>query len=216
MPAQVLNPHGESSIGKYPLSKIVLAMKSGNKAAAYFSELCNEIPKRKGIEISRLSEIHVLTGTKLKEPIYKKNIEQSAYAEAMKEYTALEPHFKILIGKGMTMDDEEFGDSVGRIAYGSSSNVEYKQPTAVDQAVAKVYAWLQKPQSKLRSLTSLLSGGGLFYVASVHEKCHRAYIAHGMDETVSEQDYAMWARARLCAPNGAGEPTIPNDLEALL
>ena len=66
-----------------------------------------------------------------------------------------------------------------------------------------VYEWLEKPASKLRSLTALLSGGALFYVASVHEKCHRAYIHHGYtvedkQAKVTEADYAAWARARLC------------------
>ena len=97
------------------------------------------------------------------------------------------------------MDDDDNTETVGRIAYAATSNVDYRQPDAVNAAVTKVYAWLQQPQSKLRALTALLSGGGLFYVASVREKCHRAYVAHGMSpRTVSEENYASWARARLC------------------
>jgi hypothetical protein len=214
--AQVFNPNGESGIAKTPLPKIAKAMATGNKAAPYFSELCSPIPKRQGIEISRLCEIQHANGKKLQEDVYKNNIKATLYNQAMKEYEDLEPHFTALIGKGLTMDDDDNNETVGRIAYAATSNVDFRQPDAVNAAVTKVYAWLMQPQSKLRALTALLSGGGLFYVASVHEKCHRAYIQHGTSpEIVSEATYANWARARLCNPNFAAENPINNDLDGL-
>ena len=203
MPHQLLNANGESGINETTLPKLSSAMASGNKAVAYFSELCDPIQKRKGIAISRLSEVQLKNGEKLQHDNYKNNINTKLYEAAMKEFKALEPSFRVLMGKGISMDDDDTVETVGRIAYGSSSNKDYKKAEDVNQAVKVVYEWLEQPASKLRSLTALLSGGALFYVASVHEKCHRAYINHGytMDdkqEKVTEEDYADWARARLC------------------
>ena len=79
-----------------------------------------------------------------------------------------------------------------------------RTPADVSAAVSKVYAWVQQPVSKFRQLTRTLSGGGLFYVTAVQEKCHRAYIKHrstnihGAATEVSEELYAMWACSRLC------------------
>ena len=204
MPAQVLNANGESGISKTTLLKLAMAMKTGNKAAAWFNELCDPTPKRKGIAISRLSEIWLLNGAKLQDAEYKAHIKKELYNTAMKEFEQLEPCFKVLMGKGLSMEDDETTETVGRIAYGASSNADFKNPDAVNAAAVQVYEWLQRPQSKFRALTSLLSGGGLFYVASVHEKCHRAYIKHGytIDDKptlVTEEMYADWARGRCCS-----------------
>ena len=204
MPAQVLNANGESGISKTTLLKLAMAMKTGNKAAAWFSELCDPTPKRKGIAISRLSEIWLLNGAKLQDAEYKAHIKKELYNTAMKEFEQLEPCFKVLMGKGLSMEDDETTETVGRIAYAASSKAVFKNPEDVNAAAKKVYDWLQKPVSKFRALTSLLSGGGLFYVASVHEKCHRAYIKHGytVDDTPTEvtvETYADWARGRCCS-----------------
>jgi hypothetical protein len=217
MPAQCLNPHGESQINSYPLDKVAAAMKTGNKAAASFSELCNEDKKRKGIEISRLSEIFDLAGQKLeKEPVYKKTLNEDAYKAAMTEYHDLAPHFKTLSGRDLPIDSDQCGETVGRIAYGANGPAAWRQPDKVNDAVAKVYEWLKKPQSSLRALTSALAGGGLFYVASVHEKCHRAWIAHGEETPISEELYASWAQARLCSSSDNANTPINHDLAALL
>ncbi len=180
------------------------AMANGNKAASFFGDSCDPLSKRKGVAISRLSEVQLLNGEKLQQEDYKKHINKELYNAAMAEFTALEPSFKVLMGKGLSMEDDETTETVGRIAYASSSSTNYKKKEDVDNAVKKVYEWLDKPTSRLRSLTALLSGGGLFYVASVHEKCHRAYIQHGYtvedkQQVVKEDDYAAWARARCCS-----------------
>jgi len=203
MPAQVLNPNGESGISKTALPKLAKAMAGGNKGVLFFNELCDPLPKRKGIAVSRLSEVQLLNGEKLKDEVYKKNIAAPLYNDAMKEFKDLEPSFKVLMGKGISMEDDDNAETVGRIAYATGSTIAHRDPGEVNTAVKNVYAWLQKPTSKLRALTALLSGGGLFYVAAVHEKCHRAYIQHGYTVNdkatpVSETHYADWARARLC------------------
>jgi hypothetical protein len=203
MSAQVLNPNGESGISKTPLPKLAKAMASGNKATAFFSELCDPIKKRKGVAVSRLSEVQLLNGAKLQEDVYKNSISKPLYDAAMKEFRDLEPSFKVLMGKDLSMDDDETTETVGRIAYAANSKGGSRSAEDVNAAAAKVYEWLQKPTSKFRALTALLSGGGLFYVASVHEKCHRAYIQHGYTvedkaTVVTEETYASWARARCC------------------
>ena len=44
------------------------AMANGNKVASFFSDLCDPLSKRKGIAISRLSEVQLLNGAKADEP----------------------------------------------------------------------------------------------------------------------------------------------------
>ena len=217
MPVQVLNANGESGIGKTPLPQLAIAMASGNKIVSFFSELCDPAPKQKGVGISRHAEVQLAVGAKLQEPIYKTHIEKSVYKAAMQEFADLEPSFKMLMGKGISMEDNDTTDTVGRIAYGNGGTMRHRDKEDVDKAAAKVYAWLKQPTSKLRALTAFLSGGGLFYVASVHEKCHRAYIGYGHMEgathkEVSETNYAAWASARLCT---ATSTAASSDLDGL-
>ena len=130
------------------------------------------------------------------------------YAEAMKEFNALKPHFTMLMGKDIATGDG--GDTVGSIVY--SGVGDFKNPEEVTAAAKKVYEWLKKPSSKWRSLLVLLSGGGLFYSAAVHEKSHRAYIAHGEKDPVLVKDYQCWCRARLCS---SGPVAVMGDLDGL-
>ena len=218
MAAQVFNPIGKSTIETTTLEATARAMKTGNKVAPYFSELCGPMAKRKGIEISRLAEIQLLNGRKFKEDVYKRHIVKTLYDDAMKEFKELEPHFTTLVGKGLPMDDDDNPETVGRIAYGgSTANADYRTQEDVDKAVKVVYEWLQKPRSKFRALTALFAGGNIFYVAYVHEKCHRAYIEHGEAAKVTEQSYASWARARLCRPTpmATAQSSFVNDLDGL-
>ena len=97
------------------------------------------------------------------------------------------------------MDDHDAAETVGKIAYAAISKQNFRNAKDVNAAAAKVYGWLKQPTSKFRALTALFSGGGLFHCASVHEKCHRAYINHGytVDDkatVVPRTSYAEWAR----------------------
>ena len=74
MPGQILNPMGESGIGRIELKPLCEAMQKGNKAAAFFSELCDVEAARKGIAISRLSEVWISIGKKLKSGPYEKHL----------------------------------------------------------------------------------------------------------------------------------------------
>ena len=54
-----------------------------------------------------------------------------------------------------------------------------------------------------------LGAGGLFYCTAVHEKVNRAYIKYGLDEQVTEEQYAGWCKGRLC-------PDAPNEQDDLV
>ena len=199
-PHQFLNSMGESGISKAGLDQVYAAMCKGNKACAFFSELCDPTENRKGVAISRLAEVMLKTGDKLKGEVYKKNISAGIYEAAMKEVKDLEPAWRTLMGKGISTEDD-VGDTAtaGRIAYGGGAEDRREKP-AVKVATDKVYAWLTIKDSKLRSLMALLAGGGLFYATSVQEKSHRAYIEHSQeDKKKGNSDvYSKWAQARLC------------------
>ena len=111
-------------------------------------------PVRQGVAISRLAEVYLKAGEKLKLHIEKQNLTDK-FKETMEEYAGLEPSFKVLVGKGITMKDEQT-ETTGGIAYGSSA--ESKAPAEIDDAVNKVYAFLQQPNSRLRSFMGCFFG----------------------------------------------------------
>ena len=59
-----------------------------------------------------------------------------------------------------------------------------KNEKDIKEAAKKVFDWLNKPTSMLRSLLSFLSGGGCWYVAACHEKTARAYIKKSITEGI--------------------------------
>ena len=121
-------------------------------------------------------EVILKAGQKLDTKLYSKYVDPTIYKPAMQEFKNLEPHLTVLMGKGITMEDE-MADTTGRIAYGLST--EHKEQAPVQAAAKALYVWLELDNSELRSVLAFLSAGGLFYVASVHEKSHRAYLQHG-------------------------------------
>ena len=128
MPAQILNPNGESGMAKTSLKQLCKAMAAGNKAAPFFNELCDPLPQRKGIAISRLSEVYLAVGAKLMdEKHYKKYLEKKLYEESMTEFVGLKPHFEMLMGKGIAIEDDDAVETVGKIAYGSGGGGQFKE-----------------------------------------------------------------------------------------
>ena len=235
LPAQMLNSMGGSGVETIDLAKLALLQATGNKeaeyytelcgelasrkgitlsrmkgamAAQYYTEICNELASRKGIALSRMSEVQLKAGTKLSAQVYKKHISTALYTAAMQEFDGLKPHFTMLMGKDIVMGDG--GDTVGSIVY--SGVGDFRNLEEVNNAAKTIYVWLKKPTSEWRSLLVLLSGGGLFYSAAVHEKSHRAYIAHGEKDPVPETDYQKWCRARLCS---SGPAAVTGDLDGL-
>ena len=208
LPAQLLNTMGASGVETIALAKLANVQKKGNKAAPYFSELCDADENRQGIAVSRVAEVQLKCGAKLSLDVYRKNIKDDLYKAAMSEFNQLKPSFEMLLGKDVAGPDT--GDTVSSIIYANAG--EYKEKAAVDAATEVVYNWLKKPVSKWRSLVSLMGGGGLFYCASVHEKSHRAYIAHGEAAPVPLAAYQKMCRLRLC---GEGAAAAQSDLNGL-
>ena len=66
MPAQVCNPTAESGDETPPLSKLAMSMQRGNQLADYFSEVM-PMPERRGLTITRLSQISPQSKTRRKE-----------------------------------------------------------------------------------------------------------------------------------------------------
>ena len=208
LPIHMLNAMGESGVQTIALKHLAEVPSKGNKAVAYFTELCDESPSRKHIAISRLCEVQLRAGEKmLSQPFFKKYLDKKLYNEAMAEFEKLKPAFKSLVGKDVWTADGEL--SVSSIIYAGTSVIKGKDE--VNKAAFTVYEWLQKA-SKWRQLQVLLSSGGLFYVASVHERSHRAYIAHGEKETVPVEAYQKWCCDRLCCDDA---PVTLNDLDGL-
>ena len=77
LPAQMLNAMGASGVETIGLDKLAAVQAKGNKAAPYFTELCDELPSRKGIAVSRMSEVQLKAGAKLSAPVYKKPMSDS-------------------------------------------------------------------------------------------------------------------------------------------
>ena len=200
MPAQMLNCMGASGVETVSLEILTKAMAKGNKAAVYFTEFCDEMDARKGIAVSRLAEVQLAAGVRLKQPLYRNQLLPELYEAAMDEFATLEPSFKTLMGKSIRL--QSAGESAGSVAYGS--NTAGRVPSEVNAAAKRVYEWTLAPTSKWRSLLTLLGAGGLFYSTAVHEKVNRAYVKYGLDEQVTEEQYVGWCKGRLC-PNAPDE-----------
>ena len=192
--AQMLNCMGASGVETVTLKKLAKAMSKGNKMATYFTEFCDEQGSRKGIAISRLAEVQLAAGERLKKEHWETYLGKVLYKAAMLEFATLKSSFTMLMGKDIQL--QTAGESAGSIAYGSKSRG--KEPGEVVVAAKIIYNWTLQPTSKWRSLVTLLSAGGLFYCTAVHEKVNRAYVKHGMGGSVTLENYQAWCEARLC------------------
>ena len=54
VPAQMLNCMGGSGVETIDLAKLALVQAKGDKAAQYYTEICDELASRKGITLSRM------------------------------------------------------------------------------------------------------------------------------------------------------------------
>jgi len=117
MPSQILNPMGESGVVRTALKDIYESMAKGNKAAQFFSELCDQDPGRKGIAISRLCEVWLKIGKTLfaeKGP-YAKHLKDETYKKAHDDFKKIEGSLNECMGKGIAMEEKAM--TVGQIAY---------------------------------------------------------------------------------------------------
>ena len=174
-PAQALNSMGVSRIESISLLELEKMLSAGNKAAKYFTEFADDDPERKGVAISRMAQVMMIALERLEGDIAAKVLDKAVVLEAMKEVRELKPHFVTLNG-GMNQ-----GSGSKSMKY---AMIQAAPKSAKDITVAaqKVFEWLCRPTSTLRSLLSFLSGGGCWYVAACHEKTARAYIKKGITE----------------------------------
>ena len=199
---QMFNPMGESAIARVKLDILWDVLCKGNKAVEYFTELCSDDPKRQQVAVSKLAEVLTLAMATLEKDTYKKHIEKKLYEGAMKEVKDLKDLLPILICRdSVGQDQTDDTMTVGKLNYQMSATVgETKDEEKVKAAAEKLYAWLTKEKSDLRSLLSFLSGGGLFYAAQCHEKATRAYIQHKEGKRkVSEKTFVDMNVKRLCS-----------------
>jgi len=177
VPAQALNSMGVSRIESISLVELEKMLSAGNKAAKYFTEFADDDLERKGVAISRLAQVMMIALERLEGDVAVKVLDKAVLHEAMKEVRELKPHFVTLNG-GMNQ-----GSGPKSLKY-ATSQASPKSSTDIKEAAMKVFEWLTRPTSTLRSLLSFLSGGGCWYVAACHEKTARAYIKKGITEEV--------------------------------
>ena len=174
LPAQLLNSMGQSGVEAVALPSLWQTMCEGNKSAEAFSEWCFDESDRRGVALSRLSEVMVLAIGRLQDCQQLKDIiKAETYDKIKVEMDELLPHFQLL---NVGAVPSEVGRSIRSIAYHrplAAAGV-VSDPMASAEAI---HQWLRKGSSPLRSAIALFSAGGLFYVAQCHEKGARAFVA---------------------------------------
>ena len=188
-PAQALNCMGVSRIESISLAELVKMLSAGNKAAKYFTDFADDDLERKGVAISRMAQVMTIALERIEGDVAAKVLDKAVLHDALKEVQELKPYLVILNG-GMNQ-----GSGSKSLKY-ANAQAAPKNATDVKAAAEKVYQWLNKPTSTLRSLLSFLSGGGCWYVAACHEKTARAYIKKG----ISEHDFTEASIKRLIKP----------------
>ena len=215
---QGLDPAGVSVIEGLSLENLWKVVEAGNKAVAFYSNLASKEDTRVGIGLSQAAQALEAAIAKLNQPMMKKLIDPGAMAKAQAEATKLLPALKALNqGKEgtSTKDGVPTWSSMKRKSEAASGPHETPGGGHIEiDAAAKIYFdWLHQPTSPLRSILSLLSGGGVYYAAAVHEKVSRAW-AIPNNKTVDDVQRA--AKARKTAASGSAPVGVaPDDTKGL-
>ena len=176
-PAQLLNPMGQSGVGKITLPSLWTLLCEGGDRSKYFCNLCSEDPVRRRVGLSQLSEVMVLICNKIiSDKVLGAIVQPELLKEVKVEATALLPHFtKLNQGKLQGQEGKK------RLKSAAYYNEDVSRPAneELDGAAAAVHAWLAKSESKLRAVIAGLSTGGLFFVGQCHEKAARAFVHVG-------------------------------------
>ena len=171
LPAQVLNPMGMSGIEAVDLGRLYQTMVRGNKACAAYSELCFPEADRRGVALSRLSQVMMAAIERIRDcQALRDVIKDEVLSVLDEEANRLYPHFKELNKGSGTADG---GGTIRSIAYTAAPPAGDGDP---EEAAAAVHAWLLQVSSPLRSALAVFSAGGLFYVGQCHEKGARAVV----------------------------------------
>ena len=111
VPAQLLNPMGMSGIERFPLQQLWEHCQKGNKAAAYFTELCSEDDARRSVGLSRACEVLEIAITRLRAcPQTRTVVNDVVLKNALAEADTLLPHLQVL-NKGIGGDLQVLGTS---------------------------------------------------------------------------------------------------------
>ena len=193
IPHQVLNTMGASGVEHVPLSKLWATMVAGNAVATHLSNLCFEDDERKNIGMSQVMEVLDKALERYKTPEARAVINEGLYASALSELNDLHPSVKILNCGQRNSRSSNVVSSVTHYAVSANDH----GVGAIENAARVVYAWLNKSDSKLRAVLLFLSGGGLWYNASVFDKSMRAW-CNG--KAITEAQFLTVARARTSVP----------------
>ena len=154
----------------------------GDDYVAYHSELCADSstggPYRVGVGLSRNAAVLAKAIERLQTDNMKAVLDDHKLALVLGEAEQLLPHLQILdFGKGSENSD---GATTLRAVrkWGTDSKTSHTAEE-IKAAACAVHEWLQKKQSPLRGLLSVLSGGGLFYSAYAAELTMRGWVQFG-------------------------------------
>ena len=196
-----LNDAGTSGLEKATLKELYSVCSKGNKAVAFFTELCDETSKHaRGIAHSRNAETMQKCIAKLDSDRYRKLIQSGVMAKVQGELDSLRTHAKVLDASDMPTEGT---GSLSTIRVGATA----RDDSEVEEAAKEIHTWLSRDKSSLRSLICALSSGGLFYVTQVHEKVARAYIS---EKNVTVEQYTQECVARLCR-----DSSVINDMDGM-
>ena len=216
-PAQFFNANGCSFVQRAALQDVWSIVCQGNEVAAYFSELASDSPKRKQVHLSRLAESILAVHKEFGAAHYEQMLEKKFKQAVDKELGELVPHCKVLYTKETIGDGASAKVTAGTLNYQQRQDVtpgKRVEPAAVEAAAKHIYQWSRKSNSPLRTLLFGMSGGGVFYVASVYDKVTRAYIQEAGKEgqPVPVSDFVAMSKARLCPEQTAEVPAAISEI----
>ena len=201
--AQMFEPHGVSALDTMTLKELWEGTARGNKKVSYHSHLCADASKDAwhvgaGVSLTAATLIHAIEFFKSSD--MSRLIKEDLFAKVSKEIDSLEPSLRVLnLGKG-SRTEQDTGSFRAAKRLRASTGTAKPQVTEdeLKSAARILHAWLQQPQSALRSVLFALSGSGTYYAAHAAELVARAAIAH---KPMKEEDFvhAMITRARIPA-----------------
>ena len=192
MSVQGFDPNGVSAIEGMSLERLWRIVETGNTTVAFYSNLASTEDLRVGIGLSQAAQALETAITRLDQPMMKKLIDPVAMKKAQDEARHLMPALTAL------------NQGAKRTSSGAHDN-----QISIDDAAKIYFDWSKQPSSPLRSILNLLSGGGVYYAAAVHEKVSRAWIVPN-DKTVDDVQRAAKAR-QTAAPPSAPSGCVPDD-----
>ena len=177
-PSQLLNPMGQSGVGRIALKSLWTLLCAGGDRSMYYCNLCSEQPTRRRVGLSQLSQVMMDVCNKfLGDNVVFAVMKEDLLKEVRAECTDLLPHFTKL-NQGKTSSGGNGKQRLKAAAY-DSEDVSRPPDGELEVAASAIHAWLAKPESKLRAAMAALSAGGVFFVGQCHEKAARAFVHHG-------------------------------------